>query len=332
MQRRFDTAACKQILERAGVGFRTGSVSFILACNICGKNKLYIRKKDGKSVCFHCQDQVKGWADRILAPIVEVPQSELAEVLYGARVAQGTGFLDLDIFDHFHDEEFGYEDEEFEIEAPLPEVYWPIGAYPLEHSAAEPGVAYLERRGVSAILAMKHDVRYIPQERRVCFPVALDGKMVGYQGRWIGDSVDEFGTPLAIPKMTTVGKIGGKALMFEENLKGSDYVILAEGPIDALKCCLMSGWVATMGKGVTPKQLELALKHKPSRLYLALDPDAASDVMRLLKELTGHQIEVYKIDPMPGYKDLGEMSAEDVASAFDMAYRVQAGNLFVYFN
>jgi hypothetical protein len=332
MMRRFDTDACKRLLERAGVSYRSGSVSFVMACNLCGKTKLYVRKKDGRSVCFHCQDEVRGWADRVLSPVVGVPVSELAEILYGVKIAQGTAFLELELADPFHDkDDYGYEDEDIVEELALPEIYWPMDAYPLVHSAAKPGLDYLLSRGVPTHIALYHDLRYIPGDRRVCFPVTMDGKMVGYQARWTGNALDENGFPVKVPKMTTKGKVGGKAVMFEKNLVGCDHAIIAEGPIDALKCHLVGGAVATMGKGVTPRQIEIVLAYLPKVVYLGLDPDAASDVTRLVKEIAGHRVEIRKLDPLPGYKDLGEMSAEEVHRAFDIAPVVQPGNIFLYF-
>jgi len=300
------------------VAFRTGSVSFVLTCPICSKNKLYVRRKDGRSVCFHCQDDFKGWADRILARVLGVPWQELAEVLYGIKATAGTSLFDVEFFDYYP-EDFGADEGE-EVLA-LPNVYWPIHAYTLEHPMAEPGVAYLTQRGIPLPMAMKYDVRYLSQERRVAFPVTQEGRMVGYQARTILADTKA-------PKMLTVGKVGGKALMFDQNLNPG-YVILAEGPFDAMKCCNLKGWVATMGKGVTEQQLKLALKHSPNRLYLALDPDAARDVTRLIKT-AGQQTEVYKLDPLPGYKDLGEMTPAQVEEAFDMARPVNPGQLFVF--
>lgn len=300
------------------MAFRAGSVSFILTCPICSKNKLYVRKQDGRSICFHCQDDMKGWADRVLARVLNVPWQELAEVLYGVKATAGTGLFDVDIFDYYP-EDFGLETDSEILD--LPEVYWPWHAYTLEHPMAEPGVEYLTRRGVSIPLAMRYDIRYLSQERRVGFPVTQEGRMVGYQARTILADTKA-------PKMLTVGKVGGKALMFDQNLN-PDYAILAEGPFDALKCCLLKGWVASMGKGVTEQQIRLILKHAPKRLYLALDPDAASEVTRLIKT-AGQQTELYKLDPLPGYKDLGEMTPQEVEYAWENSRPIAPGQLFVF--
>lgn len=117
--------------------------------------------------------------------------------------------------------------------------------------------------------------------------------------------------------------------MFADNLAGQDHVIVCEGPIDAIKCHLAGGAVATLGKVIGPHQLDIIKGAKVKKIYLALDLDAGDETAAALKTFndyfdidTQERYEVYQLDPAPGYEDLGAMPLELVKSQFDKAERM----------
>jgi hypothetical protein len=61
------------------------------------------------------------------------------------------------------------------------------------------------------------------------------------------------------------------------------------------------------------------------KVYLALDPDAQTEMQALAPKF--YDVEVYILLPEPGYKDLGEMSMEAVLERFRTAPRLRLGVL-----
>jgi len=119
--------------------------------------------------------------------------------------------------------------------------------------------------------------------------------------------------------------------MFADRVAGHDHAVLCEGPLDALKAHYCGGNVATMGKAVAPAQIQLLKSSGIKKLYLALDPDAAEEVNRLVESLSGH-LELYDmIAPTNGTKaDLGAMSLEEVYDLFLSAPKINPSNFFMF--
>lgn len=333
MARTCNSEELRELVESRSLVVRKNKRSYILVCpeSSCQKPKLFIEKKSGRCVCFHCGDGSKAWADAVLARVLNVPRQDLAELLYGDKVAAGTdAILEIGLTDWWS--ELQSDEEEILIEEELPEVLWGPNYKPL--TLGSKGEQYLTGRGIPFELALAYGIRYSGFDRRVAFPVVMDGKMVGYQARAIfkTEFTDEAtGQRIVIPKMTTMGEIGGKALMFLDRVK-SDHAILAEGPFDALKCHLCGGNTAAMGKGFTRRQLEILARRGVKKLYDALDPDAAEDTMRLLAESKDFEFEVYKMQPPRGAEDMGDLDFGAALEVYRSAPRVRQGQLFVYFN
>jgi len=64
-------------------------------------------------------------------------------------------------------------------------------------------------------------------------------------------------------------------------------------------------------------------------LYVALDPDAESKAMRLVKNLIQHDCEVYKVD-VSGYSDVGTMPKEVFAKRKEEAAPMDLDSSFLY--
>jgi DNA primase len=178
----------------------------------------------------------------------------------------------------------------------------------------------MEKRGIPVEVSAQYDLTYWASKQRVIFPIYLDGLVYGYQARTIVN---------AEPKILgSKGLKRDRLVMFSQRLTG-DHAVVCEGPIDALKAHLCGGNVATMGKAVSSKQIELLRSKGVRKLYLALDPDAADETAKLVRD-NWQDFEVYQMEVPHPYKDFGEMSFGEVRDCFDAAKRANPAKLFLY--
>jgi hypothetical protein len=296
--------------------------SYIFDCPSCGgKNKLYIEKKTGYSVCF------KQEAERCPSPG--------SNAAYALGLVSGISYADVKKELYLEEIELSEKDEirvnwdqdalkEEEIE-PLKPCGLPLDMALITNPRAAEGLAYLSKRGISTQLALKHSVTYSPSMRRVIFPVIMDGVMYGWQGRAI-DQVAKEDRMYNLP-----GRWKTATLMFYDNLKGKDWAVLAEGPISAIKFAEVGGYVASMGKNVSPKQLDLIKAAGVKKLFLALDRDAADKMVSIEKYLNkdGHSVQCF-IVPVPTHRDdFGEATYEENLEAFMNAQDFDKDGIYV---
>jgi len=316
----------KKLIVDSGVSFRQNSVSWIFTCPKCSKReKLYLRKRDGRFVCWHCAttENFKGKAEYALRELLGVNITRLREWLYGVNVNASYSNFVVEVNDFFGDDDVIPEDL-FIVEHL--EVDYPFDYFPIDDPAAAKGLAYLvEERGFTPALAKEFDIRYNPEARRVIFPVIVNGKLIGWQGR-------------AIDKNTTAKILSSKgvnresALMFQDNLKGAKELTLLEGPITGVKCHLCPGMVVSMGKSVSEGQLRIMIASGIKRWNLGLDRDAARELTRLCRIAAGEGIEVYRMLPDPGKNgkgDFGDMHPHAAYMAYKNARRIMAGQVFI---
>jgi hypothetical protein len=340
----------RDLCENSGVRVNLKNTkSWIFDCPKCGKDeRLYIRRRDGRFVCWYCRDKTaegfSGAPEYALAPLLGKTISELEELLYGPafkavpRLEVKFTYSALP----YREDAGEDEDQDFgQVEAPVV-VPTPKGkSYPLNfQSVLTPGgakgLAYLEGRGISSVVAARYALMYDPEARRVVFPVWSRGVLVGWQARCVGPNewVDAHGNARKIPKILTTMEDGWRdnVLMFEHRLEGSEHAVLVEGPVDALKCDLCGGNVASMGKSVSEGQIERLRAFGVKRLYLGQDPDASKETT-LLNKRYGEEFELWYMTPEgTGYEDFGAMPPECALECFRAAERVHARRLFVYFN
>jgi hypothetical protein len=328
----FDPKALKQIVESGGVQFRQNAISYIFECPRCLKaNKLYIRKGDGRYVCWVCKEteNYQGAGEWALKDIFGIQISELRKLLYGdAFDATPAGMLVVDL-------DFGLEDEdEIAVEPPPKPLAYPFEFVGPEHRSFLEGARYLHKRGLTIEHVRAYDIRYAPDEKRVIFPIKVNGHLIGWQARYIGRTEEfdpETGTTRRIPKILTSDSMrsqAGRFVMFQDRLQGARHCVLTEGPVSAIKAHRCGGNVATMGKAVSERQLETVLSYGVRRLYLGLDRDAANDISRIVKELDS-RVECYLLMPPEGREDLGDATEAEVLSAFEAAPRVGPGTLML---
>lgn len=333
----------EQFIENAGLSYKQNSVSYIFDCPRCRKrDKLYIRKRDGRFVCWHCKE-VEGYQGRpeiALSDLTQKPYRDVCKALYGSYKVGPTLSLHLKIADFFGDDDFLPSDM---LEIPTMEM--PYDYYPIDHPFSRRGAEYMLSRGIPLWMAQQYHLHYAPVERRVIFPVELDGRCVGWQKRLVIPNKawsDEKQDYIEVSKMlSSKGIPTANVVMFSDRLAGSDHVVICEGPIDAMKADMCGGNIATMGKAIGPGQVKTI--RDPERLtrqqigalansgikkvYLALDPDAASETGRLVKQFS--DLEVYRMCPPKPFKDLGEMGFEDVYRLFLGAERIGPGRMFL---
>ncbi len=305
----------RDCVASGGIKYRENQQSYIFDCPMCHKkDKLYIRKTDGRFVCWYCKDlnNFSGYADYALSVLYGMDFDDLAARIYGSVI---TNPADKSVRVTFLDEE----EDEAEILARRSPVSMTWGDHFLSiiHPQAIRGKDYLRSRGIPVDIALQYDLRYIPAERRVYFPVHYNGMQIGWQGRSI--------VPHKV-KILSSGEDCKQGLMFESRLRlqGIDHVILCEGPIDALKAHYCGGNVATMGKTITESQIKLIPPHI-KKLYLALDPDAVYE-MNKIRHLLNDRFDMFYM-PVPAGTDLGAMNFSQVVDLFGIAPKINHDTL-----
>ncbi len=320
----------ESFLERHGIEPKKASTrSYIFDCPSCGgKDKLYIQREDGRSVCWTQKtDQCPKIGSRgayALSIISGLSIQQVASEIFSEMTVVEDDFL---------------AQIQREITAPpnaqskqtldpiagdrLPPLTFPIDA----NESAE-GLSYLMRRGVTLDMAKKYGIAYASTMRRVLFPVIMGDAMYGWQARAI-DPVDKQFRMYNLP-----GEWKARSLMFFNNILDKDYAILAEGPVSALKFEQVGHFVASMGKLISDAQLQLIRDAGVRRLYLALDRDAVNllDDIRIRVGKIAPSMECYYIDTPAHRDDFGDCTLEECASAFESAIKLDGSQVFVHFD
>lgn len=265
-----------------------------------------MHKFEGYWCCYRCkEDGFKGRPEALLHLLLNKPIEEIKLLIYpNYRQFKEKVFLDLKIIDPWEDEV----SEPVSYDIDFPDTDWnPLFVGP-ESKLFEPGRKYLiEKRGLTDQHIDIYNIKYNPSKRAVVFPIMYQGKIYGWQERGIDSDL----------KHTLKGLPRDRCVMFMDRLTDSPHAIITEGPVDALKCHRMGGNIATMGKIVSDRQLDL-IKARVNRIYIALDPDAADMINLLCKKLNGEK-EVFIMTPPKGRKDFGECTEDEAQEAFNNA-------------
>lgn len=296
------------------------SRSYIFDCPACGGDKkLYVQKEDGRSVCFKQKSErcpkpgsYATYALSLLANLpIDVVKREILE--YVSQLSD-----DISV---------SFDDPEQPAEEPLPAGSLPIDTVMIDNPLAEDGANYLIGRGIPLEIQKKYDILYVPSMRRVVFPVIMDKTLYGWQGRAI-DKVDH-----AFRMHNMEGIWRARTLMFYNSIKNKDFAILAEGPISALKFDKVGNFVASMGKEVSRKQLQLLKESGIKKLYLALDRDAVDklhSIMHHMNSIAGNKIHFYLIEVPEHRDDFGDCTFEECEAAFQSAKELSGDELFTH--
>lgn len=342
-QQTVDSEKLREFIEGQGLSFKKNSRSYIFDCPRCrGTQKLYMEQRNGRFKCMKCAsvERFQGRAEFALADLALMPLKEVRAFLYGANFSGTAIELDIELSAFFG------EDDIVDVDAvDIPTMAFPLTYYPIDHKHAIKGLEYLQGRGIDLAMAQKYHLRFSPEERRVIFPVELGERLVGWQKRTIVPHEvwsDEEEKMLTGAKMLSSKDVPtAHVVMFANNLIGSEHAIVCEGPIDAIKMDLCGGNVATMGKSIgqgqiktirdparlTREQVSAIWGSGIRRIYLALDPDAAKETSRLVREFS--DMETYVLIPPRPFHDFGEMEPTAVYQLFRAAKPVGAGRVFI---
>lgn len=318
----------KQIISEEGLSFRERGRTIYTSCPRCQKSdKLSILKANGYTICYRGSCEFKGPKPFIywLMDTASISKQEAIERIYGVKEQEYSERIELKL--NLEDSK----DTLTENEELVYSVEWPLAfAETLDSTSSIPAVFYLESRGIPKNIAKKYDIWFNYLNERIVFPIKHEKRCVGWQARAIKD--DTF------PKMlNNTGFQRASSVMFIDNVKPNSFVIIAEGPIDAIKFDACGNSVATMGKMISSKQLELILSKNPQRVYLALDDDAAEEMRKLQSTL---KVPVYKIDVPESCKqrcnllnkkaDFGECTFEECLEAFKNARKLDYYSTVLY--
>jgi hypothetical protein len=324
-----------ELIEEAGVGRpKQNKKAFILTCPRCEKsNKLYIRKRDGRFVCWYCKekDNFQGAPEYAFAEITGKSIAELQKRLYGHEGTTGFVALDVTFNDYFDDEDL---QEDMPVGAlPHPDCVLYPDFRDLDSQWSAPGLEYLAGRGIPYDIAKEYGLMYWPARSRVVFPVKSQGRLLGWQSRTIKpeSDLDEEGNIIQrVKALTYEGLAKDRVLMFADRVTGK-HAVVTEGPVDGIKAHLCGGNVVTMGKAVSMYQLNLLITSGVEELYWGLDPDASEELASLIDKVTERNPDIRHFDMRPrDHRDLGKMSFEEVYDLKMTAPRVTRGNLFIY--
>lgn len=318
----------EEIIRDSGLSYKITTKSYRFTCPLCQKSdKLWMLRSSGQFRCFVCEIDrgFRGAPEWALTELLGRPVGDLREELYGTVEPVGN-YLDISLEDFQEDDEdlIIEEVEEFE------EIFWPYNAYKLDHRFSIPGIKYLEGRQISKPIAEQYQIRYCPETRSIVFPAYVGEKLVGWQHRIIDRETEIIDGRLVkrLKAWSSDNIPRDRILMFQNRIKR--HAILCEGPFDALHCHLVSGNVCSMGKAVSQGQVAMLLRSGISKLFLALDPDAAANIEPILNMFKG-EIPIYLVKIPNRYKDIGEMSLQEVARAALDAKLLYPGDMHIYF-
>lgn len=324
--RPLNVEALKDIIETSGIDVKQNAISYIFKCPRCDKsNKLYIRKRDGRFTCWVCAGSSNYEGYRVDLPLSELlggKRRDYAKLLWGGDTDVLSNHLDLELVDHFG--EFDDDEDEFMGEPPLEVKGWDMFEhYPIDHPKAVTGAAYLLKRGLDLDLAKVLDIRYSMRQNRVCFPMVIDGKQYGWQGRYCGDNPH-------IHKADTMlsDHVAGHFVMFGDVVSKFGRAILVEGPMDALKLSYCGGAVAGLGKGVTRAQIQW-LSERCKTLYIGLDRDAGAEINKMMEYAQGLGMATWLLQPPSHRKDFGDCTFAEAAASFARAVPVHTSQLIM---
>ena len=295
----------RDFFSENGIYFTERHNAFTVACPNCGKNKLDISKEHGNYICYKCADTNRTRGPNVEFILQELTGKTIREITRFIRGSQRLADLDLGKM-------YGKQVEQVIIDEALEDDTFvvPSDFINLNDEKAIDGKNYLQNlRGVPEWLASALDIKYSPKYKQIIFLIYDGAKCVGYQGRATYGKI----------KYNKVKK--SKYLMFEKTIK-DDRVILAEGPISALKFAKSGiGFVASMGKSISEEQINRLKNKGVKKIYLALDRDAWKEVEVFYKKYY-KDFAIYCVDVPEHRDDFGDCDFDEATKAVTEACRL----------
>jgi hypothetical protein len=315
----------KNIISEQGLDYKEKDRTIYTMCPICGQSdKFSILKANGHCICYRgsCEFGKRRFVDWLILTANigwQEAKAMMQEVDYDYAAPEG-GL------------KFAHPDEGTFMIAATPVEFPENHMIKISSAMSSDGQLYLTTRGITVSLAEKYGIMYSPSLRRVIFPITIDGKNYGYQGRHIDKVPDS-------QKMRNNEGFAREALvMFMDQVK-DNFVIICEGPVDAIKFDKVGGNVATMGKAVTQKQRELMMSKGIQNVYLALDEDAEEEIYRLQREFGGANVFQLRVPESCKIRcqaigkkaDFGECTFDECVEAFNNPIALDGSNLIINF-
>lgn len=326
-----------EILQENGFDFKEKSRTITgVPCPMCGReDKFSILKANGYTICYRSScDYGKRNFIQFIKALLGITTEEAIQKLKSSNKDEFEGILqngltlDIELKDPFEK----YLNFEIDLMNDIePKKYPEWYMSPIDATESKEGLDYLISRGITIEVAKKLDITYSSFHKRIYFPVKMNGICYGYQGRAVKnvDSKDKVRNNEGFKRETLV--------MFADNLMTSKDVIIAEGPVDAIKFDLVGGYVATLGKEITNKQIQIIMSYEPKNIYLALDDDAAHEMSMLADKIS---LPVYHIKVPESCKerckalgkkaDFGECTFEEAKEAKENAKLLKKESLLIY--
>jgi DNA primase len=212
--------------------------------------------------------------------------------------------------------DYSYEDIEFLLKEYNKQPYeedWDsvLEEIKIDFSTESDKVDYLLKRGFSVETLSYFEVCFSARRKRIVIPARNEhSKLVGFIGRTPDSNV--------MPKYLYSKNFPRKSILFNLNrAKKSDYVIVVEGSLDAMKVhqAGFSNVVSTLGASVTEEHSALLRKYF-DKIVLFADNDEAGMAMtnKLAQGLSGYDVRVVDYSGFSS-KDPGEMSEDDIRDA-----------------
>lgn len=299
--------------------------SWITECPVCNNSKkFYIFKHNGRATCHRpsCEFGKRPFHEW-LGLTLGIDFEDAKKMVINELVIEQVNKVNFGTIDFDEIEEDGIQISD------IPNIEYPSELQlSLDNPMSEEGVKYLQSRGISKELAEYYEITYSPWDRRVILPIYQDGACKGYQGRAI-DKCDP-----GFRMRNNHGFRRDSLVMFYDSAKSEQCLFVLEGPFDALKFHGFGGFIATMGKVVTSKQVDLIKQTNSQKVYLGLDDDAAIEINKLNIQLEGVK-ELFWIKPpescierckLQGKKaDFGECTQDEIQVAIQNATSLFGG-------
>jgi DNA primase len=266
-------------------------------CPFCGEDRqdmrMYVNVRTGLGVCFHCGTN--------FGPYKFIMAHEDCSLDQAKAIAEGdpNGWARTP------------------SQPPVdPDLVWPL-AKSIEDSPA--ASAYLADRGIPSSLINHFGLYYCETptqiedrifhtQKRIIIPIHdIHGKPVSWQGRTIGNAKPKYLFPPAFK--------GAETLFNAWSIpKHADYLIICEGVMDIF------GWwrhsaknaIATFGKKISQKQIDIITDLNPKTVFIAWDTDAMW-LNYTFAENYGHLFDIRIIDLMG--KDADECTVNELTVA-----------------
>lgn len=289
---------------------------------------MYVLKSSGHSVCWVCG---RKWSLKaFLADLLQISFSQASELCRGVAFLDQRGpkteKLTLELPNEATGSLVNQELSDDDFEDPKKNdpaqdykpAYLDASFIDVWRAENPEGLEYLIKRGITDPAAwVRHQIKYHAGMRAVVVPVIMFGIEIGYQARFIEPVNPKF------RMRTSSGLPRDKALMGFDQAQNAQAVVVAEGIFDFLKadrCQEDVAAIATMGKVVTKRQIELIEGLPAKEIYLALDRDAADLIGEIAEGLKNK--EVFRLLPPDHRGDLGECQPEEIIEAIKSAPRI----------